>query len=151
MTDTDEHDEVGHLVEDAATRIRMVDKRQRKLGDLTTEIASPQIYGSEDATMTLVGWGSSYGAIYEAVDILRSKGIDVNALHFSEIWPFSSAAVEALNRAKHVFTVENNVTGQLAHLIRAETGKQVDGKILKYDGRPFTPGYIVQALGKELG
>jgi 2-oxoglutarate ferredoxin oxidoreductase subunit alpha len=47
--------------------------------------------------------------------------------------------------------VENNATGQLAHLIRAETGKEVKGKILKYDGRPFTPDYIMRALRKEMG
>ena len=69
VTDSDEHDEEGHMVEDAETRIRMMEKRMRKLSVLGKEIASPEIYGPQKADMTLVGWGSTYGAIREAVDI----------------------------------------------------------------------------------
>ena len=45
--------------------------------------------------------------------------------------------------------IENNATGQLAHLIRAETGKKASGNVLKYDGRPFTPEYIIAEMRKE--
>jgi 2-oxoglutarate ferredoxin oxidoreductase subunit alpha len=57
--------------------------------------------------------------------------------------------VDALSTAHHSYVIENNATGQLSHLIRAETGKDVNGRILKYDGRPFTPAHIAEAVRKE--
>ena len=65
--------------------------------------------------------------------------------------PFPAEAVTAaLASARRVITVEVNATAQLATLIRANTGRPVDGRILKYDGRPFTPEYILAHLPKEM-
>jgi 2-oxoglutarate ferredoxin oxidoreductase subunit alpha len=73
-------------------------------------------------------------------------------LHFSELWPFPAEAVmTALQNSKRTMAVENNATGQLARLIRAETGRLVDGKILKYDGRPITPAFIIDKFRKGVG
>jgi len=150
VTDADEHDEEGHLIEDAQMRIAQVQKRLRKLSSFRQEISSPRFYGSKKAQTTLIGWGSTYGAIHEAVDILRNEGASVNLLHLNELWPFPAEAVaDTLGRARNTCVVESNATGQLARLIRAETGKDVSGRILKYDGRPFTPDYIVEAVRKE--
>jgi len=151
VTDADEHDEEGHLNEDANTRTQMMLKRLRKADSLRNEIRQPQIYGPEKAEVTLIGWGSTCGAMKEAVDILRGEGLDVNFLHLNELWPFPSGAVSTiLARPRRSFVVENNATGQLARLIRAETGIRVDGHILKFDGRPFTPALIVSELKKEV-
>ena len=150
-TDADEHDEAGHLIEDAETRTQMVQKRLRKTSYLKQEIASPRLYGSKKADITLVGWGSTYGALHEAVDILQKEKVNVNLLHLSELWPFPTEAVaEALSITRNSYVVENNATGQLARLIRSETGKEINGKILKFDGRPFTPSNIAQQV-KERG
>jgi 2-oxoglutarate ferredoxin oxidoreductase subunit alpha len=150
VTDCDEHDEEGHLTEDAAERTLQVQKRLRKLFSLKQEIGTPRRYGSRKAETTLVSWGSTYGAIYEAVDILRKEGADVNMLHLNELWPFpAESVVDALSRARNSYIIENNATGQLARLIKAETGRDVSGKILKFDGRPFTPSYIAEAVRKE--
>ncbi|MCK5576959.1 MAG: 2-oxoacid:acceptor oxidoreductase subunit alpha [Dehalococcoidales bacterium] len=150
VTDSDEHDEAGHLTEDAGVRTQMVRKRMRKLFGLKKEIAAPRLYGPKRAETTLVGWGSTYGAIREATDILRKEGASVNMLHLNELWPFPAEGVaDALDTARHSYVIENNATGQLAHLIRAETGREASGKILKFDGRPFTPAYIVQQVKKE--
>jgi 2-oxoglutarate ferredoxin oxidoreductase subunit alpha len=71
-------------------------------------------------------------------------------LHFSEIWPFPSKAfIELVRNAHRLVAVESNATGQLARLIRAETGIESTAMILKYDGRPITPSYIVDHLLKE--
>ena len=151
VTDSDEHDEEGHLVEDADVRTRMMLKRLRKLDGLRDEIGQPRIYGPRRAETTLIGWGSTYGALKEAVDILRGDGLDANLLHLNELWPFPMRAVsEVLDGAHRSFVVESNATGQLAHLIRAETGKKVTGSILKFDGRPITPAFIVEKLKKEV-
>ena len=149
-TDADEHDEEGHLIEDAYTRTQMMLKRLRKLDGLRGEIGSPRIYGPQNAETTLIGWGSTYGALKEAVDIMRAEGLDANLLHLNELWPFPAEAVSsALDQASRSFVVENNATGQLARLIRSETGKKVTAEILKFDGRPFTPALIVDELKKR--
>jgi len=150
MTDADEHDEAGHLIEDAGMRTAQVQKRLRKLFSLKKEIDPPKLYGPKKAETTLIGWGSTFGAIHEAVDILRKEGASVNMLHLNELWPFQAEAVaDVIGRSHHSYVIENNATGQLAKLIRAETGKEVSGRILKYDGRPFSPAYIAEAVRKE--
>jgi 2-oxoglutarate ferredoxin oxidoreductase subunit alpha len=149
-TDSDEHDEEGHLTEDAGERTAQVQKRLRKVFGLKQEIGQPQLYGRKKAETTLIGWGSTYGAIREAVDTLRKEGASVNMLHLNELWPFPAEAVtDALNMTRSSYVIEGNATGQLARLIKSETGKDVSGKILKFDGRPFTPAYIMEAVRKE--
>jgi 2-oxoglutarate ferredoxin oxidoreductase subunit alpha len=150
VTDCDEHNEEGHLTEDAGERTAQVQKRLRKLLSLKKEISTPQKYGLRGAETTLIGWGSTYGAIHEAVDMLRKEGTSINMLHLNELWPFPSKSVaDAVSKARNSYVIENNATGQLARLIKAETGYDVSGRILKYDGRPFTPTYIAQAVRKE--
>ncbi|MBC8228141.1 2-oxoacid:acceptor oxidoreductase subunit alpha, partial [bacterium] len=150
--------EDGHITEDPKIRTEMVLKRLRKLESAKAEMKPPNVYGSEDADVILVGWGATYGVIREAVDILngdgpaleRSEGMNAAMMHLSEIWPFPVEAVaNILSKAKKTFTIEGNANAQLAHLIRAETGITITGKVLKFDGRPFSPGYIVRAIKKE--
>jgi len=149
-TDADEHDEFGHLIEDAEMRAKQVQKRLRKLFGLRQEISPPRLVGPKKAETMLIGWGSTYGALHEAMYMLHKEGKDVNLMHFSELWPFpAEAVVDALDKARFSYVVENNATGQLARLIRAETGREVSGRILKFDGRPFTPAYIVEQVKKE--
>lgn len=150
VTDSDEHDEEGHLIEDAETRNQMTQKRMRKLFSLKKEITPPELYGPQKADTLLIGWGSTYSAIREAIDVLRKEGMSINSLHLNELWPFPAEAVaDALHSARHSRVIENNATGQLAHLIQAETGRKASGRILKYDGRPFTATYIAQEVRKE--
>jgi 2-oxoglutarate ferredoxin oxidoreductase subunit alpha len=148
-TDSDEHNENGHPVEDAETRERMMLKRLRKLNGLATEISNPRAQQVSGAEITLIGWGSTYGAIKEAVSLLKKEGVEANILHLNEIWPFPSRAVStALDSTVKNVVIENNATGQLVNLIRAETGIKVNRNILKFDGRPFSPEYIVRELKK---
>ncbi|MBI2852387.1 MAG: 2-oxoacid:acceptor oxidoreductase subunit alpha [Chloroflexi bacterium] len=150
ITDSDEHDEAGHLIEDAKTRNEQVEKRMRKITGMRNEIAPPRRCGPHTAETTLIGWGSNYGAIREAIDILSKEGTKVNALHLSELWPFpADAMTDALKTCQTTYVVENNAAGQLAHLIRAETGFSVSGRILKYDGRPFTPAIIADKVRRK--
>jgi 2-oxoglutarate ferredoxin oxidoreductase subunit alpha len=151
ITDCDEHDEKGHLTEDADERTAQVEKRLRKMVPLKKEMSKPHKYGSQRASTTLIGWGSTYGAIREAVSILRKDDISVNMLHLNELWPFPTEAVsDAITKAENSYVVESNATGQLARLIKAETGHGVTGRILKFDGRPLTPTYIAEAVKKEV-
>lgn len=142
VTDSDEHNEEGHLVEDAETRVKMTDKRLfRKLPLIKNEIAPPLFYGDEDPETVLVGWGSTYGVIREAVDELSGKGRTA-MLHFSEIFPFPGTDkfdfLALLRNAKKAICIEQNATSQFARLMRAETGFEFADTINRYDGRPFT-------------
>jgi 2-oxoglutarate ferredoxin oxidoreductase subunit alpha len=150
VTDSDEHDEYGHLTEDAEIRNGIVLKRLRKLDSLDRDILKPWRYGNEHPETLLIGWGSSYGAIREAVDILNEKGKVVGMINLNHLSPFPVEAVaDVMNNAAKSVVIEGNATGQLAKLIRTETGKKVDGKILKFDGRPISPGYIIEKLEEE--
>jgi 2-oxoglutarate ferredoxin oxidoreductase subunit alpha len=151
VTDSDEHDEAGHMIEDAELRRLMMLKRLKKYEGLRGDITGPISTEKPGAKMTLIGWGSTYGAIEEAASILESEGTNVNVLHFNEVWPFPKEALtSALGGNGKSIVVENNATGQLAHIITAETGIKVSGSILKFDGRLFSPEYIVRELKKEV-
>ncbi|GBE06284.1 2-oxoglutarate oxidoreductase subunit KorA [bacterium BMS3Abin10] len=150
VTDSDEHDEEGHLIEDAETRIKMVDKRLfRKMPLIQHEIAPPVLYGSDRPDIVLAGWGSTYGIMKEAVDAL-SGGRKTAMLHFSELYPFPLTDkfdyLEIMNNAKLSVCVENNATGQFARLVRTETGFDFALKINKYDGRPFKADSLLNEL-----
>lgn len=147
VADSDEHDEAGHLIEDAETRIKMMNKRLKKTERLKKEIISPLLHGSEKADVLLIGWGSTYGAIKESMDILNNNGGSYSHLHLSQLWPFPDETVSAsIKNARQSYVIENNATGQLAALIRRETGLTVTGSILRYDGRPFSPASIIKGL-----
>lgn len=151
VTDSDEHDEEGHMIEDAGKRTAMMLKRLRKLDGLRGEIGRPRTYGADKAEVTLIGWGSTYGALREAIDLATRDGLKAKLVHLSEIWPFPAEAMaQELQQCERSFVVENNATGQMAHLIRAQTGHQVTGRILKFDGRPFSPDHILGQLKKEV-
>jgi len=139
MMSGNEHTPDGHLTEDPQTRTQMVDKRNAKIPNMRKELSPPAGY-HDNADLLLVGWGSSYGAIKESVDILREGGLDVGSLHFTDIWPFPSDEVnKLLGNGKKFLMVELNSTAQLGQLIREQTGLLYNHSILKYDGRPFYP------------
>ncbi len=139
ITDSDEHDEEGHLIEDAEIRKKMVEKRLfKKLSLIKKEISQPLFYGAEDPEIVLICWGSLYGIVKEVVDILK-KDHPVCMLHFSEIYPFSEDKTwqRLLEKAKLVINIEQNATSQFARLLKMETGLTIKHHINKYDGRPF--------------
>jgi len=151
---SDEHDEKGVLISDEFTnpaeRVRMMDKRMRKMEGLLKDCPPPQLFGPVDADVTLIGWGSTKGVIREAMAALAEQGITANNLQIRYLVPFHEAEVLAILQAsRRTLVVENNYSGQLARHIRAETGFTVSGKILKYDGEPFEPHHIVERV-KEI-
>ncbi|MBW6519701.1 MAG: 2-oxoacid:acceptor oxidoreductase family protein [Desulfoarculaceae bacterium] len=154
VVDSDEHDEEGHIVEDGATRKRMVDKRFRKLPLITNEIAPPELYGDHEARIVVVGWGSTYGVMKEAVDAL-AQSEKIAMLHFSEIFPLPDRAhfdyPAFLHQAQLALCIEHNATGQFSRLLRAETGFEFKATIHKYDGRPFTVEELTGEIHGHIG
>jgi 2-oxoglutarate ferredoxin oxidoreductase subunit alpha len=151
FTTSDEHSERGYIIESADDRVKMMEKRMRKLDVAVKEMRDPELYGPKDAAVTLVGWGSTYGALCEATDILKKEGHSVNVLHFVDIWPFPADRVSAiLEKTQRLVAVEGNFTGQFASFLREQTGRKVDHKILRYDGRPLSPDDIVERVKNEV-
>jgi 2-oxoglutarate ferredoxin oxidoreductase subunit alpha len=147
LTTSDEHYENGQAVEEAEQRVAQMEKRMRKLDLAAEDVREPLLEGPEDADITLVGWGSTYGPIHEARVILEADGLRVNHLHYHEVWPLPAARTESvLSNARRVIDIENNYTGQLALVIRMMTGLHIEEKILKYDGRPFVGNQIAQKV-----
>lgn len=152
---SDEHDEEGNISEDIDVRIKMMQKRARKMDALAKELKQPELVGSQDtdananvdADITIIAAGSTKGPIKEAMILLEKEGIKVNFLQVVYLNPFPSEKIaEVLGSAKKTAVVENNFSGQLADIIREKTGKDVDKRILKYDGRPFYPEEIFTAI-----
>ncbi len=153
---SDEHDEDGTLISDEFTnptkRREMVEKRARKMETVLSHIAPPKLVGPESAAVTLVGWGSTEGVIREAVEKLAAEeGIVANQLAIKWIVPFHADEItRILSRSKKVIVVENNYSGQFARYLRSETGFAAHGHIRKYDGEPFMPHHIVNAVKEQL-
>ena len=152
---TDEHDEDGVLISDEYTnphkRRKMVEKRARKFKDIASKIAPPALEGPEEAELTLVGWGSTYGVIKEAVEQLKEVGVSANHLQVKWMVPLHAKAItDILSRSKRTIIVENNYSGQFFRYLRSETGLSVDGHIRKYDGEPFMPHHIVNGVLEQL-
>ncbi len=155
VTDSDEHDEEGHIVEDAETRKKMMDKRLfKKLTDIKSEMEPPVHYGSGRPEIILAGWGSTFGLMKEVVDIL-SKQHNIAMLHFSEIYPLPDTSkfdyLRMLRTASKTICIENNATGQFARLLKTETGYDFSRLVNRFDGRPFMLEELIGEINGILG
>ena len=146
-----EHDETGYFSDDKTVRTKMMDKRFRKFEQAEREILEPKFFGPKDAEVTIIAWGSTKGPIKEVVKLLDRDGIKANFLQIIYLSPFPTNTVsKIIETSKKTVIVENNKTAQLASLIREKTGKEIEHKILKYDGRQFFPTEIYQRVKEVL-
>ena len=149
VADSDEHTEDGHITEDLGVRKLMVEKRLRKLAGLREKAVAPAIDGDPQPELLLVSWGSVKGSAAEAAARLRQEGRKVGTCHFGQLWPFDEQQfLPAFENAGMVVFVESNAAGQFAKLIRRETGFAAARLVLRYDGLPITPEYILSQLAK---
>ena len=148
--DSDEHDEQGWITESADMRIKMMDKRAKKLDGLKLELQEPEFLGSESFDTLFVGWGSTYGPIAEAVKVLNDKtNGKYAALVFGDVYPLPRKLLEEkAAKAQQIINIEQNATGQLADLIREQTGIACISSILKYDGRQISGEEIADRIIK---
>ncbi len=153
---TDEHDEDGVLISDEFTnpikRRAMMEKRMRKVAGIEAAIPPPALRGPRNAEVTLIGWGSTQGVIEEACEILSDQGISANQLPIRWLVPLHGEAIlDILRGARHTIIIENNYSGQFARYLRSETSYVPNGYIRKYDGEPFMPHHILEAVKEQLG
>lgn len=144
--DSDEHDERGRITEDLdGVRVPMADKRLRKYEAMRNGTLPPELTGDSDYLTLIVGWGSTYGVIREAMERLGVPGLAF--LFCQQVWPLPEAVAGYLARAQRIIAVENNQSGQFADLLQRETGVMVGTRILKYNGLPFSVEELVGRIG----
>jgi 2-oxoglutarate ferredoxin oxidoreductase subunit alpha len=146
----DEHDELGHIDEDPTNRVLMMQKRMGKLEVADKEIPLDErvnFFGPEDADITIVSWGSTKGAIIDALEWLKQDGITVNFLQVRLIHPFPTEYVkDVLSKAKKIVGVEMNYSGQLIGVVREKTCIPVEQLVVKYNGRPMSSEEVYKAI-----
>jgi len=152
---TDEHDEDGVLISDEFTnpvkRRAMMEKRMRKVAGIEASVPPPTLSGPGNADVTLIGWGSTQGVIEEACEMLGEEGISANQLQIRWLVPLQGEAIlDILKGSRYTIIVENNYSGQFARYLRSETGYAANGHIRKYDGEPFMPHHIAEAVKDQL-
>jgi len=146
----DEHNEEGHISEEPFNRIRMMEKRMKKLELVEKEVPLEDklaFFGDRNSENVIVSWGSPKGAILEAIAMLKAEGLNAGFIQVRMISPFPADLInKALEGKKRIIDVEDNFSGQLGQVIREMTGVVPNFHVLKYTGRPMTTTEVYEAL-----
>ena len=149
----DEHTEEGHISEDPELRVQMMDKRMNKLQVALKEIPDEDkavAYGGGD--IAIISWGSTKGAILDMMEKLAAEGTKIKFIQVRLMNPFPSELINSmLKGVKTVIDIEMNYTGQLGSLVRQHVGREVDFKIVKYNGRPISLDEVYNAVKRIMG
>ena len=148
-----EHDEMGHPTGSPKLHMAMTAKRRNKLRKLAEEIPVPEVFGDQEGDTLLVGWGSTYGPIHDAVALAREQGEKVGALHLRHLHPLPNGLEKIFEKFKRIVTVEMNDQGvygfgQLATILRARYCEPKISSFTKTDGLTFRVREILDAVFK---
>jgi 2-oxoglutarate ferredoxin oxidoreductase subunit alpha len=148
-----EHDEMGHPTGSPKLHAAMTAKRRRKLQLLAEEIPVPQVHGDPEGEALLVGWGSTFGPIHEAVTRARERGESLSALHLRHLHPLPNGLNDIFDRFKRVIVIEMNDEGlygygQLATILRARYCNPKIRSLTKTDGLTFRVREILEGVLK---
>ncbi len=149
-----EHTEQGRVTEDPVVREQQVEKRDRKLELAEVEIPTSEkltVYGTEKTpAVTIVSWGSTKGALLEAIENAANKDMAVRLIQVRLLWPFPEPELLELltthGTGEPIVTVELNRSGQFARLLAECTGVRTNYQIVKYNGRPLTAAELEKPL-----
>jgi 2-oxoglutarate ferredoxin oxidoreductase subunit alpha len=140
----------GDISYDADNHQKMTDVRKAKIDGIAKFIPAQTVsQGPSAGQLAIVGWGSTYGPIHQAVKRLRAVGVDVSHIHIRYLMPFPENLGELLRGYDQVLVPEMN-TGQLVEVLRSKF--LIDAKRLnKVSGQPFKIREIVDAIESLLG
>src|SRR6201984_2367575 len=146
-----EHDEMGHPTGSPKLHMAMTAKRRSKLRKLAEEIPVPEVYGDQKGDTLLVGWGSTYGPIHDAVTMGREHGEKIGGIHLRHVHPLPNGLEKIFKNFKRVVTVEMNDQGlygfgQLATILRARYCEPKIESVTKPDGLTFRVKEILQGV-----
>ncbi len=145
VSTSDEHDERGQITESYQMREKMVAKREKKIELCTSEALGPKVYGEGD--IALIGWGSSKGAIMEAINALDDPRLF--HVHFFWLHPLNPEHLAFLKQTSLNIVIENNVTGEFAELLKNHDIR-IDHRILQSNGFSFFTDQLKEVLEKVL-
>lgn len=153
---SDEHDEDATLISDVLAglpnslkvRKQQVTKRARKLETLLKEIEPPTVEGDEGPLF--VCWGSTGPVVREARARMADGGTPTRQLTLRWIHPFHTDEVTKMLKDEPFYVVEASSSGQMEDYIRMRTGRSAAGHVRRFDGEPFTPGYVREGLAEVL-
>jgi len=140
------HTEEGNITEDPIIRKKTVEKRYKKLELIKKAALPPEFIGNDDYKFLIIGWGSNYYLIKEALENLNRD--NVAFLHFKQVYPLHSCVNDYVRKAKKIIAIENNPTGQFAKLVELETHVKIDMTILNYSGYVFSVEKLYKKLKK---
>jgi 2-oxoglutarate ferredoxin oxidoreductase subunit alpha len=158
------HNERSKVAYASAANQHSMSRRSAKIAALQRSLKPPKVHGDDEGDLLVVGWGSTLGAIEEAVDRIRADGEKVSALHLRFLSPLEPGLKDIFSRFKKVMTVEINYSdepdmplitpenrriSQLAFVLRASTLTDVDCWSL-VPGQPLPPGMIEAAVRGRL-
>jgi 2-oxoglutarate ferredoxin oxidoreductase subunit alpha len=148
-----EHDEMGHPTASPRLHAGMTAKRRTKYQQLADELPLPQIHGDPEGDALLIGWGSTYGPIYEAVERARARGERVSALHLRHLHPLPRGLETVFDRFRRIIVVEMNDQGlyghgQLATVLRAQFCNPKIESLTKTDGLTYRVREILEGAFK---
>ncbi len=142
-----ERDEWGRVSTDPANRVKMVDKRLRKLETVMPLLPRGLPFGEAEAEVGLVGLGMEAGAMAEAAERLAEAGLPVRGLQPRTVWPVLEDLRRLVLGCRRVYVVEHNATGQYATILAgAGLPRERLRSVLRYDGLPFRPGELVEEI-----
>lgn len=129
---------------DADNHELMVRVRAEKVARIADSIPTLELEGDLDSDLLIVGWGGTYGHLYESMEAMREEGYKVALAHFAFINPLPSNAEEILRKYKHVVVVEQN-SGQFASYLRGLLPGFMPHQYNRVTGQPFTVAELVEA------
>ena len=149
-----EHDEMGHPTGSPKLHMAMTAKRRNKLRKLAEELPVPDIFGDQEGDTLLVGWGSTYGPIHDAVKMGREHGEKIAAIHFRHLHPLPNGIDKIFAKFKRVVVVEMNDQGvygfgQFATILRARYCEPKIESFTKTDGLPFRVKEVLEGVFKR--
>ncbi len=151
-----EHDEHGHPTGNPALHMKMTAKRRDKLRALAKKLPRPEIHGEESGDVLLIGWGSTYGPIREAVIRGQAQGMKIGHVHIRHIHPLPPELERIFSRFRQIYVIEMNDRGlygygQLATLLRARYANPAIRSITKTDGLAFKVSEILKGVEELSG
>ena len=141
--------DTGDISYDPDNHQKMTNTRKAKIDNIANDIPLQEVHmGKDGGRLAVVGWGSTYGAIHQAVKRCLREGLDVAHIHIRHMWPFPKNLQTLLSGYDKILVPEMN-TGQLVKLLRSEYLLDTHS-LNKVSGQPFKISEIVDAIKSEL-
>jgi 2-oxoglutarate/2-oxoacid ferredoxin oxidoreductase subunit alpha len=158
------HDRLSHVAYDPEINEASLHARSLKLAALSKTLRAPPVFGDAEGDLLIIGWGSTKGAIEEAVERARAEGAKVSSMHLRFLQPMPPGIKEVMARFKKVMTIESNWSDRPDDEIIDETNRRYSAVAMllrarylvdvdcwsQVRGQPIKPGAISKVIHDKL-